>query len=71
MHLHNPCLVLIPDTSLTVSEAALVASGRRSGSTSLLVEYIREEFPNIKIEPVGRRSWNDAGGELLYSFYGY
>ena len=66
MHLHNPCLVLIPDTSLTASDAAaLAASERRSGSASLLVEYIREEFPNIKIEPVGRRSWNDAGGEPL------
>ena len=63
MHLHNPCLVLVPDTSLTASDAALAESGRRSSSTSLLVEYIREEFPNIKIEPVGRRFWNDAVGE--------
>jgi DNA mismatch repair protein MSH4 len=69
MHLHNPCLVLIPDTSLTASDAALAASGRRSGSASLLVEYIREEFPDIKIEPVGRRSWNDASGEPLQSFH--
>ena len=65
MHLHNPCLVLIPDTSLSASDAAFVTSGGRSKSTSLLVEYIREEFPNIKIEPVGRRYWNDAGGEPL------
>jgi DNA mismatch repair protein MSH4 len=43
----------------------LAESGRRSSSTSLLVEYIREEFPNIKIEPVGRRFWNDAVGEPL------
>jgi DNA mismatch repair protein MSH4 len=65
MHLHNPCLVLIPDTSLSASDAAFVTSVGRSKSTSLLVEYIREEFPNIKIEPVGRRYWNDAGGEPL------
>ncbi|KAF8972583.1 muts domain V-domain-containing protein [Flammula alnicola] len=54
MHIHNPCLVLIPDT--------LGTSWKRSTSTSLLVEYIHEEFPGIQIEPVGRRYWNDAGG---------
>lgn len=68
MHLHNPCLVLIPDTSLSASDAALAASGRRSGSTSLLVQYIREEFPNIKVEPVGRRYWNDDGGRPYILF---
>lgn len=71
MHLHNPCLILIPDTSLSASDAALAASGRRSGSTSLLVEYIREEFPSIKIEPVGRRCWNDAAGQPLNNFHQY
>ncbi|KAF8168490.1 muts domain V-domain-containing protein [Crassisporium funariophilum] len=62
MHLHNPCLVLIPDTFLSASDAALAPSGKRSSSTSLLVEYIRDEFPGVQIEPVGRRYWNDAGG---------
>ncbi|KDR68697.1 hypothetical protein GALMADRAFT_146051 [Galerina marginata CBS 339.88] len=62
MHIHNPCLVLIPDTFLFASDAALAPSGKRSASTSLLVEYIREEFPGTQIEPVGRRYWNDAGG---------
>ncbi|PPQ78808.1 hypothetical protein CVT25_010677 [Psilocybe cyanescens] len=62
MHVHNPCLVLIPDTFLSAADAALAPSGKRSASTSLLVEYIREEFPGIQIESVGRRYWNDAGG---------
>ncbi|CAA7267689.1 unnamed protein product [Cyclocybe aegerita] len=62
MHLHTPCLILIPDTFLSASDAALAPSGKRSASTSLLVEYIQEEFPGIQTEPVGRRYWNDAGG---------
>lgn len=64
MHLHNPCLVLIPDTFLSTSDAALAPAGKRSTSTSILVQYIREEFPGVQIEPVGRRYWNDAGGKL-------
>ncbi|KAF8170384.1 muts domain V-domain-containing protein [Pholiota molesta] len=62
MHLHRPCLVLIPDTFLSATDAALAPSGKRAASTSLLVEYIREEFPGVQIEPVGRRYWNDSGG---------
>jgi len=63
MHLYRPCLFLIPDTFLSVSDAALAPSGKRSAATSLLVEYIKEEFPGIQIEPVERRYWNDAGGQ--------
>ncbi|KAF4623673.1 hypothetical protein D9613_001515 [Agrocybe pediades] len=62
MHIHYPNLVLIPDTFLSASDAALAPSGKRSASTSLLVEYIREEFPGVELEPVGRRYWNDASG---------
>ncbi|KAF5312559.1 hypothetical protein D9619_003594 [Psilocybe cf. subviscida] len=62
MHVHNPSLVLIPDTALSTSDAALAPSGKRSAVTSLLVENIREEFPGVQVEPVGRRYWNDAGG---------
>lgn len=28
----------------------------------MLVQFIREEFPGIPLEPIGRRYWNDAGG---------
>ncbi|KAH6917711.1 DNA mismatch repair protein MutS [Coprinopsis sp. MPI-PUGE-AT-0042] len=62
MHLHYPSTVLVPDTFLSASDAAFSTSGKRSGSTSLLVEYVLEEFPNAQIEPVGRRYWNDNGG---------
>lgn len=59
MHLHSPSLVLVPDTFLAASDTNL---GKRSASNSLLVEYIREEFPGVQLEPVGRRYWNDTGG---------
>jgi len=64
MHIHSPSLVLIPDTFLSASDAALAPSGKRSASTSPLVEYIREEFPGVQIDAVGRRYWNDAAGKL-------
>lgn len=61
---HDPALV---------NSAGGVIGGNRNGrrgqsngasgtSTSLLVEYVREEFPGVVIEPVGRKYWNDAGG---------
>ena len=49
---------------MSTSDAALAPAGKRSTSTSILVQYIREEFPGVQIEPVGRRYWNDAGGKL-------
>ncbi|KAF8641530.1 hypothetical protein AX16_009908 [Volvariella volvacea WC 439] len=70
MHIHNPCLILVPDTSIsnTDATAALIStsntinSRRRQAMDSVLVEYMREEFPNVHIEPIGRRFWNDVGG---------
>ncbi|KXN88409.1 hypothetical protein AN958_07315 [Leucoagaricus sp. SymC.cos] len=75
LHLHPPTIVLVPDTFLSLQDPAFVnsASGmngkgnfRDSGSgttnTSLLVECVREEFPGVVVEPVGRKYWNDAGG---------
>jgi DNA mismatch repair protein MSH4 len=64
MHLHYPSTVLVPDTFLSASDAAFAPrSGKRSASTSLLVEYIQEEFPEAQIESVGRKYWNDNGGK--------
>lgn len=60
MHLHTPSLVLVPDTFLAGSDM----SSKKSTSSSLLVEYIQEEFPAVSVEPVARRYWNDAGGRL-------
>lgn len=62
MHLHTPCLILVPDTFLSAPDAALAPSGKRSVSTSLLIEYIGEEFPGVQVESVGRRYWNDSCG---------
>ncbi|KAF8639396.1 hypothetical protein AX17_001521 [Amanita inopinata Kibby_2008] len=62
MHLHTPCIVLVPDTFLSASDGAFAPGGKRSSSTSMLVEYVSEEFPGVAVEPVGRKYWNDAGG---------
>lgn len=58
LYLHSPCLILVPDTSITSGEAG---SGAGSGS-SLLVEYMRDEFPSVPVEVVGRKYWNSEGG---------
>ncbi|KAJ3537325.1 hypothetical protein NMY22_g5634 [Coprinellus aureogranulatus] len=62
MHLHYPTTVLVPDTFFSASDAAFAPSGKRSSTTSLLVGYIEEEFPDSQIEPVARKYWNDSGG---------
>lgn len=65
MHLHNPCLILVPDTFLSASDASLLLSRKRAPATSLLVEFIREEFPNVPLEPIGRKYWNELSGRSL------
>ena len=65
MHLHYPTTVLVPDTFLSATDAAFAPSGKRSAVTSLLVEYIEDEFPESQIETVGRKMWNDTGGNKL------
>ncbi|KAF9042120.1 muts domain V-domain-containing protein [Panaeolus papilionaceus] len=62
MHIHQPSLILVPDTFFSASDAALAPSGKRASSTSLLIQLIRDEFPEVDMEPVGRKNWNDAGG---------
>ncbi|KAK0440784.1 muts domain V-domain-containing protein [Armillaria borealis] len=62
MHLHSPCLILVPDTFLSASDASLLPSRKRAPATSLLVEFIREEFPSVPLEPIGRKYWNELSG---------
>ncbi|KAK0197948.1 muts domain V-domain-containing protein, partial [Armillaria mellea] len=62
MHLHNPCLILVPDTFLSASDASLLPSGKRARTTSLLVEFIHEGFPSVPLEPIGRKYWNELSG---------
>jgi DNA mismatch repair protein MSH4 len=62
MHLHFPLLILVPDTFLSAADASLAPSGKRSASTSMLVEFVREEFPGVLLEPMGRKYWNETGG---------
>ncbi|KAG5643811.1 hypothetical protein DXG03_009586 [Asterophora parasitica] len=62
MHLHSPSLVLVPDTFLSASDNPSGTSGKRPAATSMLVQFIREEFPGVPLEPISRRYWNDSGG---------
>jgi DNA mismatch repair protein MSH4 len=59
MHLHTPSLVLVPDTFLAGADM----SSKKSASSSVLVQYIQEEFPGVPVEPVARKYWNEGGGE--------
>ncbi|KIM81717.1 hypothetical protein PILCRDRAFT_97607 [Piloderma croceum F 1598] len=58
MHLHMPFVVLVPDTFLAGGDM----SSKNSASTSVLVQYIQEEFPGVPVEPVARKYWNEGGG---------
>jgi len=68
MHLHNPNLILIPDTFLSFKDNLGPSSIRNTpSSTSLLVQCIHDEFPGVPVEPVLRKYWNeDAGISGLY-----
>ncbi|KAJ8703274.1 MutS protein msh4 [Pleurotus ostreatus] len=58
MHLHTPSTILLPDTFISGAGP----HGQPAPGASLLVEYIREEFPYVQLEPIGRKFWNEAGG---------
>lgn len=64
LHLHTPCLILVPDTFLSASDNGATSSGRKPDQTSLLVECIRDEFPFVPLEPVLRRYWNEDAGKV-------
>ena len=65
MHIHRPCLVLVPDTFVSTSDATLASGGKRPSTTSLLVQCILEEFEGVPVEPVLRKYWSDSAGESL------
>ncbi|KAI0044058.1 hypothetical protein FA95DRAFT_1497685 [Auriscalpium vulgare] len=62
MHLHNPCLILVPDTFLSIADSAFTSHGKTSTATTLLVQCIQDEFPGVPLEPVLRKYWNDDAG---------
>src|SRR5216683_3723344 len=67
MHLHNPALILIPDTFLSSKDNLGSSSRNNPSSTPLLVQCLYDEFPGIPDEPVLRKYWNeDAGISHLY-----
>ncbi|KAG2127170.1 uncharacterized protein EDB93DRAFT_1257258 [Suillus bovinus] len=64
MHVHTPCMILVPDTFISSANKSLTSStsSTRVSSSSLSVQFIREEFPQVPIEPVSRKYWNDSAG---------
>ncbi|KAG1765207.1 muts domain V-domain-containing protein [Suillus occidentalis] len=65
MHVHTPHMILVPDTFLSSTSISLTPSAsatRGASSSSLSVQFIREEFPQVPIEPVPRKYWNDSAG---------
>ncbi|KAG1746861.1 muts domain V-domain-containing protein [Suillus lakei] len=65
MHVHTPHMILVPDTFLSSTNTSLTLSAsatRGASSSSLSVQFIREEFPQVPIEPVPRKYWNDSAG---------
>ncbi|KAI6043781.1 muts domain V-domain-containing protein [Pisolithus marmoratus] len=64
MHICYPVLVLVPETFVSATDATLATSGKRPPTTSLLVQFIMEEFQDVPIEPVPRKYWNDSAGTL-------
>ena len=69
MHINPPSLILVPDTFLAVSDTIATSSGKKPSTTSVLVECIQDEFPDVPVDPVLRKFWNDAAGRSseLYS----
>lgn len=71
IHLHRPSLILVPDTFLSASDAAFAtigSTGKGTTSSSLLVEFIQEEFPDTPLEPIPRKYWNETSGLFLLDF---
>jgi DNA mismatch repair protein MSH4 len=71
MHVHTPHIILVPDTFLSSTNTSLAppASATRGvSSSSLSVQFIREEFPQVPIEPVPRKYWNDSAGQPTIDF---
>ncbi|KAA1468307.1 hypothetical protein DENSPDRAFT_771670 [Dentipellis sp. KUC8613] len=62
MHLHTPALVLVPDTFISATDSTTGPGGKRPNTTSLLVQCIQDEFPNVPVDSVLRKYWNDDAG---------
>ncbi|KAL7285904.1 hypothetical protein ACG7TL_001015 [Trametes sanguinea] len=62
MHLHNPSMILVPDTFLSINDLSLPSGANRSQTTSMLVQCMTDEFEGVPIEPVMRKYWNENAG---------
>lgn len=58
VHLMLPSTILVLDSSLP-SETS-----HQNRSPTVLVQCIQDEFPEIALQPVSRKYWNDTSGEI-------
>ncbi|KZS90242.1 hypothetical protein SISNIDRAFT_551573 [Sistotremastrum niveocremeum HHB9708] len=57
IQLHYPSVVVMPDTSVPGERLSF-----KKQTPSLLLQYIENEFPNVTIEPLSRKFWNESAG---------
>jgi DNA mismatch repair protein MSH4 len=63
LHIHAPALIIVPDTFFSNEELGLSKDRRkRNDHTAMIVHCIRDEFPEVIVEPVMRRYWNHSVG---------
>ncbi|KAJ8088886.1 MutS protein msh4 [Marasmius tenuissimus] len=61
LHLHQPSMILVPDTFLSASDRGQARRNRQSGQ-SMLVELIQEEFQGVPVETLPRKYYNEQSG---------
>lgn len=54
LSIYSPAVIIAPDTFFVTQK-----DGR---AKNVLLEHIREEFPQVPVEQFPRRFWNDAAG---------
>lgn len=57
LSLHSPATILAPDT--------FFERGIQSNSKRVIIEHIREEFPDVTVQPFARRYFNEEDGEAF------
>lgn len=58
VHVHYPSTIIVLDSSLPSDPAS-------TRQPSALVQYFEEEFPDVLLESVMRKYWNDTAGKFL------
>jgi DNA mismatch repair protein MSH4 len=60
IHVHYPSAIIVLDSSLPSDPSS-------SRPPSALVQYMQDEFPDVIIESVLRKYWNDTAGKYDFT----